>query len=64
MPQKTERAGKLFESKLRFWLRMALVVAYSLMLNSMLNNMQQMNTDAIAYMQNELEEDRKFKELK
>ena len=50
MPQKTERAGKLFESKLRFWLRMALVVAYSLMLNSMLNNMQQMNTDAIAYM--------------
>ena len=49
-PKKTEKAVELFESKLRFWLRMAWVVAYALMLNSMLNNMQQMNTDAIAYM--------------
>ena len=45
--QKTEQ---LDESKLRFWLRVAWVVAYALMLVSMLNNLARLNTDAIAYM--------------
>ena len=45
--QKTEQ---LDESKLRFWLRVAWVVAYVLMLVSMLNNLARLNTDAIAYM--------------
>ena len=38
------------ESKLRLWLRLAWVVAYALMLVSMLNNLPRLNTDAIAYM--------------
>ncbi|HIL73034.1 MAG TPA: hypothetical protein EYG44_02285, partial [Verrucomicrobia bacterium] len=46
-PKKIEQ---LDESKLRFWLRMAWVVAYALMLVSMLNNLARLNTDAIAYM--------------
>ncbi|MDP7584230.1 MAG: hypothetical protein QF920_00380 [Verrucomicrobiota bacterium] len=50
MSQKTKQAVELPEPKLRFWLRMAWVVAYALMLVSMLNNLARLNTDAIAYM--------------
>ena len=45
--QKTESVSK---SKLWFWLRMAWLVAYALMLVSMLNNLARLNTDAISYM--------------
>jgi hypothetical protein len=50
LSQKTKQAVELPEPKLRFWLRMAWVVAYALMLVSMLNNLARLNTDAIAYM--------------
>ncbi len=38
------------DSKLRFWLRAVWLVAYVLMVVSMLNNLFRLNTDAIAYM--------------
>ncbi len=38
------------DSKLRFWIRLVWLVAYSLMTVSMLNNLTRLNTDAIAYM--------------
>ncbi|MDP7048530.1 MAG: hypothetical protein QF721_03675 [Verrucomicrobiota bacterium] len=44
------KTEQLDESKKRFWLQIALVVAYALMLVSMLNNLPRLNTDAIAYM--------------
>ena len=49
-PKNTEQSSELPESKLRFWLRLSWVVAYALMLVSMLNNLPRLNTDAIAYM--------------
>ena len=49
-PKNTEQPSGWTESKLRFWLRLALVMAYALMLVSMLNNLPRLNTDAIAYM--------------
>ncbi|HJN81819.1 MAG TPA: hypothetical protein QF478_03500, partial [Verrucomicrobiota bacterium] len=45
--KKTESVN---EPKLRFWLQMSWVVAYALMLVSMLNNLARLNTDAISYM--------------
>jgi len=45
-----EQPLELPESKLRFWLGLSWVVAYALMLVSMLNNLPRLNTDAIAYM--------------
>ncbi len=50
LSQKTKQAFELPEPKLLFWLRMAWVVAYALMLVSMLNNLARLNSDAIAYM--------------
>ena len=47
-PKNTEQSSELPESKLRFWLRLSWVVAYALMLVSMLNNLPRLNTDAIA----------------
>ena len=38
------------DSKLRFWLRVVWLIAYVLMVVSMLNSLSRLNTDAIAYM--------------
>ncbi|MEE2614312.1 MAG: hypothetical protein VYC62_01860, partial [Verrucomicrobiota bacterium] len=46
----TDQDIRTTDSKLHFWIRLVWLVAYSLMIVSMLNNLTRLNTDAIAYM--------------